>query len=168
MALLVFYGSAVLVAYAYVGYLLVLLVMSRLRHRPIAAAPVTPTLSLIITVRNEEARIEQKLEQTLELDYPVGFLEVVVASDCSTDRTHALVEAFRHRGVKLVIAPDRRGKEFAQKLAIDASTGEVLVFSDVATQLDGHYPAHAVRLLRQGRGLPGRQDQAEPEARAAG
>jgi glycosyltransferase involved in cell wall biosynthesis len=141
---LFFWLCVAFVFYAYLGYPLTLYTVSRFRNRPVRRANITPRVSMIITVRNEEARIEHKLSQTLELDYPADRFEVIVASDCSTDRTHSIVASYRARGVKLVVAPERRGKEFAQKLAIDASSGEILVFSDVATTMDRDGLRHLV------------------------
>jgi glycosyltransferase involved in cell wall biosynthesis len=132
----VFWMSVALVAYAYVGYPAMLAAIGRVRHRPVRRAPVTPSLSLIVTARNEEGRIGQKLEDCLGLEYPADKLEVIVASDASTDRTDAIVNGFASRGVILVVAPERRGKEAAQARAIVVARGDVLVFSDVATRLD--------------------------------
>ena len=102
-----------------------------------------PKLSLIITVHNEAARIQQKLENTRQIDYPHDLLEIIVASDFSTDETENIVESYAEEGVRLVRADERKGKEYAQLCAIRASKGEILVFSDVAT----HIPADALRLL---------------------
>jgi cellulose synthase/poly-beta-1,6-N-acetylglucosamine synthase-like glycosyltransferase len=85
--------------------------------------------------------MREKLENTLELEYPRDQLEIIVASDCSTDQTDAIVTSYESRGVRLVRAPQRNGKEAAQKLAVQASSGEILVFSDVATILS----ANAIR-----------------------
>jgi cellulose synthase/poly-beta-1,6-N-acetylglucosamine synthase-like glycosyltransferase len=142
---IVFWVCAGLVVYAYAGYAVLLLVLGRLRNRPVRRGDITPTLSMIITARNEEGRIGAKLAQSIELEYPRDRLEIIVASDCSTDGTHAIVESYRERGVRLVVAPERRGKEFAQKQAIDASSGEILVFSDVATRLDRDGLLHLAR-----------------------
>jgi cellulose synthase/poly-beta-1,6-N-acetylglucosamine synthase-like glycosyltransferase len=68
-----------------------------------------PSLSLIITAHNEEARIQAKLENTLEIDYPTDFLEVIVASDCSSDDTDAIVESCANQGIRLVRADSRKG-----------------------------------------------------------
>ena len=132
----VFWCCAGFVVYAYFGYPVILATLARWFSRPVARADVTPFVSFIITVHNEEKRIGAKLENTLELDYPRDRLEIIVASDCSSDGTHRIVEQYREKGVCLIVAPERRGKEFAQSSAIGATVGEILVFSDVATQLD--------------------------------
>jgi glycosyltransferase involved in cell wall biosynthesis len=131
-----FWAAAALVAYAYVGYPVALLVLSRRRRPAAEAAPpaVPPRVSFVITARNEEARIRQKVENTLAQDYPADALEILVASDCSDDATDAIVGEFAPR-VRLVRAAQRKGKEAAQQLAVAAAAGDVIVFSDVATAL---------------------------------
>lgn len=131
-----FWTCAAFVFYAYAGYPLALFALARLRSRPVDRADITPRVSLVITARNEENRIRAKIENTLALDYPSACLDVIVASDCSTDGTHAIVQEYAARGIRLVVSPERRGKEFAQQLAIAASSMDILVFSDVATELE--------------------------------
>jgi hypothetical protein len=94
-----------------------------------------PVLSLVITVHNEAARIQKKLENTLQIDYPKESLEIIIASDFSTDDTDNIVESYAEKGIRLVRADKRKGKEYAQLCAIKASKGDILVFSDVATQI---------------------------------
>lgn len=98
-----------------------------------ARPPVEPKISLIVTAHNEEARIREKLENCLKLDFPG--LEIIVASDASTDETDQIVAEYSNRGVRLARAEERKGKEHAQLQAIKASTGEILIFSDVATSI---------------------------------
>jgi glycosyltransferase involved in cell wall biosynthesis len=130
-----FWFSILVIFYAYIGYPLLLKAFSLFRSRSIIKKPISPNVSLIITAYNEEDRIHDKLENTLQLDYPSDKLEFIVASDCSSDRTDEIVRTYGSRGVKLVRAPQRMGKEHAQKLAFESARGEVLVFSDVGTIL---------------------------------
>ena len=88
-----------------------------------------PTVSVIVAAWNEEAVIERRLENLLALDYPADKLELVVASDASTDRTDELVAQFADRGVKLVRCP-RGGKVAAQNHTVPQTSGEVIAFSD--------------------------------------
>ena len=94
-------------------------------------------------MHNESARIRAKLQNTLEIDYPAELLEIIVASDGSTDDTEAIVAGFADRGVRLVRADARKGKEYAQFCAIREASGEILVFSDVATQI----PSESLQVL---------------------
>lgn len=132
----IFWASVTFVFYAYMGYPLLLMAIGVLRNRPVRKAPNHPMVSLIITAYNEEKRIREKLENTLRQDYPRERLDIVVASDCSTDGTDDLVRSYGPSGVRLVRSVVKGGKEAAQKLAVESTTGEILVFSDTATMLE--------------------------------
>lgn len=134
MAEFLFWCAGAFVFYAYVGYPLGLLLLWPFSHRRVQKRSITPRVSFIIAVHNEERRIQQKLDNTLAHHYPAGNIEIIVASDCSTDRTDDIVETYRDR-VRLVRATERRGKEAAQQLAVEAASGDILIFSDVGTAL---------------------------------
>jgi len=140
---ILFYLFALLCAYSYFIYPIVLkLLPARKTFNKVENVDL-PSLSLIITVHNEEARIGEKLENTLQIDYPAELLEIIIASDFSTDETENIVTSYADKGVRLVRADERKGKEYAQLCAIRASSGGILVFSDVATKI----PPQALRLL---------------------
>jgi len=141
----VFWLSVVLIAYAYAGYPLALAALTLVRTRPVARASIYPPVTFIITAYNEEKRIAEKLNNTLKLAYPRDNLEILVASDCSSDRTDEIVRSYETRGVRLVRAPTRRGKEAAQRLAVDVARGDILLFSDVATILPEQAVANIVK-----------------------
>jgi len=133
--LVLFWISLVFVFYAYIGYPVSLFLLSSFRHRHVSRdEKYTPKITLIITVHNEEKRIIEKIQNTLALDYPKENLEVLFASDASTDATDEIVRSCE--GFKLVRSHVRKGKEFAQKLAVEQASGLILVFSDVATLLE--------------------------------
>ena len=129
----VFWCSVGLVLYAYFGYPALLIAMSAIRDRGVHRRPGSSTVTFIITAYNEVSRIAAKIENTLAQNYS-GPLEIIVASDCSSDGTDHIVDAYAPR-VRLIRAPERRGKEAAQQLAVHASSGDILIFSDVATAL---------------------------------
>lgn len=130
-----FWISVFFVFYAYFGYPLLLKFLTLFKNKIVKKAPITPSLTFIITAYNEEKRIAQKLENTLALDYPKEKLQIIVASDGSTDKTDEIVNSYSSKGVELIRSSERRGKEATQKLAINYAKGEILVFSDVATIL---------------------------------
>jgi cellulose synthase/poly-beta-1,6-N-acetylglucosamine synthase-like glycosyltransferase len=134
------------VFWTYAGYPCLLAILALVHTRRLVDAPIEPTVTLIVSAYNEEKNIARKLATTLESDYPKEKLEVIVASDCSTDQTHAIVEQFRDRGVKLVILPQRGGKTAAQNAAAEVATGDILVFTDATTILRND----AIRILVQG------------------
>ena len=124
-----------LVCWTYVGYPLLLGVLSRLSRRTLKREPIEPNVTLIIAAFNEEKDIGAKLERSLAIDYPKDKLQIIVASDCSSDRTHEIVEGFADRGVELVALPERGGKTAAQNAAGKVARGEVRVFTDATTEL---------------------------------
>ncbi len=97
--------------------------------------PEEPTVSLIITAHNEEKCILEKLKNSLALDYPKNKLEVILALDGCTDRTHEFAIPFKELGLILLPVSEHRGKSHAQNLAVRKSTGAVLVFSDTNAML---------------------------------
>jgi cellulose synthase/poly-beta-1,6-N-acetylglucosamine synthase-like glycosyltransferase len=134
LAEVAFWLSAAALGYTYVGYPLLVLVVSRLRPRPVRRAEGhEPEVSVIITAYNEERDLAAKLENTLALDYPKERLEVIVASDCSSDRTDEIARSFAARGVRLHRQQTRRGKTAAQNAAVALARGEVVLFSDATT-----------------------------------
>src|SRR3989440_324083 len=128
-----FWASTSLLFYTYVGYPLLLLTISRLRPRPVRRAEWTPKVTVIITAYNEERDIAAKLENTLVLDYPSDKLEIIVASDCSTDGTDGIVRRYAERGVRLQRQEERLGKTAAQNAAVERARGEIILFSDATT-----------------------------------
>jgi len=128
---LALFGSAMSVLlYVYVGYPLLLAVITRWNVRPRSSAAITPTVSVIIAAYNEEKIIREKIDNTLSCDYPSELLEVVVISDGSTDRTNSLVQEMRDERIKFCSYLPRRGKAYALNQAAGIAKGEVFVFSD--------------------------------------
>ncbi len=139
---LIFWSAIALLIYAYAGFSLLVIIVARIRNRRVRQAPITPRLSLIIPVWNEEKAIAERLDNALSLDYPSGALEIIVTSDGSDDNTEAIVAQYEKRGVRLLSLP-RRGKIYALKDAVASATGEILVFSDA----NSIYKREALRML---------------------
>ncbi len=133
----IFFLSILLCAFSYFIYPLILMSIPVRKSANVSQGnKELKRISLIITAHNEEARIQEKLANTLEIDYPIELLEIVIASDCSTDKTDEIVASYSQQGVRLVRADERKGKEYAQLCAIREASGNILVFSDVATQIE--------------------------------
>jgi cellulose synthase/poly-beta-1,6-N-acetylglucosamine synthase-like glycosyltransferase len=132
MAELSFFGALAVIAWVYAGYPVALGLLATLRRKPVDKRSVELRVSLVICAYNEERDIRRKLEETLACDYPADRLEVIVASDGSTDRTDDIVREFAPR-VRLLRVEGRGGKTVAQNAAVQAATGDILVFSDVTT-----------------------------------
>lgn len=146
MVEIIFWLAVGLIAYAQIGYPLLIRVLAHVRG-PRAGFPgvgYEPTVSLIVACHNEERVIEAKLDNALGLEYPEDKLEVVVVSDGSSDRTVELARriAVRDARVKVLGLP-RMGKVAAQNEAVAASRGEILAFSDA----NASWSSDALRLL---------------------
>jgi len=137
----IFWLSVVVILYAYFGYPASLLVLAKLKGKFYKhSSSCEPMVSIIIAGANEEQHIANKLNNTLKLDYPELLLEIIVASDASTDEMDDIVKAYSKQygedRIRLVRLDKKGGKEAAQKLAISQAKGNILVFTDVATTLD--------------------------------
>jgi cellulose synthase/poly-beta-1,6-N-acetylglucosamine synthase-like glycosyltransferase len=132
----VFVAAMALIAFAYAGYPALMFALSLILKRPVRRDDITPRVSVIIAAYNEERDIVAKLKNTLALDYPRDRMEIIVASDCSTDQTDEIVRGFNAQGVILRQQPERFGKTVAQNRAAKAASGEILVFSDATTMYE--------------------------------
>jgi cellulose synthase/poly-beta-1,6-N-acetylglucosamine synthase-like glycosyltransferase len=126
-----FWGSLGALAWTHVGYPAAVAALARARPRPVRKGDRLPSVTVIVAAHDEETVIERRLENLVALDYPPELVDVIVASDASTDRTDELVEAFagREARVRLLRCP-RGGKVAAQNLAVREATGEIVAFSD--------------------------------------
>lgn len=118
--------------WVYAGYPALAWLLRKVSMHPIGTrhpAWEWPRLTLVVAARNEEREIGHRLANLCEMDYPAGRLEVIVASDSSTDRTDAIVASFAGQGIRLVRGPGG-GKSSAQSAALVEASGEVVVFSD--------------------------------------
>lgn len=126
---LIFWLCLSLVAYAYLGYLIWLWLQVRLRSRPIRKGKFLPAVSIVIAARNEEANLPAKLENLRLLDYPRDRMQIVIASDGSTDRTAGILREHTDT-ICPVILEQSNGKASALNEAVKHATGEILVFLD--------------------------------------
>jgi cellulose synthase/poly-beta-1,6-N-acetylglucosamine synthase-like glycosyltransferase len=143
IAQIVFLAAMAMTAFSYAGYPALMFALSLILKRPVRRDDSIPRVSVIIAAYNEERDIGAKLKNTLWLDYPRDRMEIIVASDCSTDRTDDIVRGFAAQGVILRQQPERLGKTVAQNRAVKISTGEILVFSDATTM----YKRDAIRKI---------------------
>jgi cellulose synthase/poly-beta-1,6-N-acetylglucosamine synthase-like glycosyltransferase len=127
---IVFWAAVGLIVYAHLGYPLLLWVLARVFGEDAAppdAGGELPPVTLIIPAYDEEEVIERKIANARALDYPGDRLEIVVASDGSSDRT---AELARDAGADRVLELARGGKVAALNQAVKDATGTLLVFSD--------------------------------------
>src|SRR4030095_6981998 len=120
------------ILYTYAGYPLLIWAFSRFAPRPKSDQSVVPYVTLLIAAFNEEKVIGQKIENSLQLDYPRDRLQILVMDDGSGERTPEIIKSYASRGVELAYNPPRRGKMAAINRAIQHAHGEIVLFSDAS------------------------------------
>lgn len=153
--------------YAYVGYPILLLVMRLVRSRPVQKAPVEPSFSIVIPAHNEAQILPRKLESILNQDYPPGCVEILVASDGSTDESAMIVGRFESRGVRFLDYP-RAGKAATLNRAAAEAGNEILIFTDANAILSpGALRAIAANFADPAVGGVSANERRDPEATAS-
>ncbi|HEX3803812.1 MAG TPA: glycosyltransferase [Solirubrobacteraceae bacterium] len=130
VVVIVFWVAVGLLVYTQVGYALLLALLTRLHRQQRPAAGwegQLPAVTAIIAAYNEQEVIALRITNLRSLDYPPARVQVIVASDGSSDSTVARARA---AGADLVLELPRGGKIRAQDAAVAQAGGELLVFSD--------------------------------------
>jgi len=127
---LIFWFSIFFISYSYFIYPLILVILGIFFRKERKKAEITPSVSLLVSVYNEEKIIQEKIENSLNLDYPKDKLEIVIASE-SNDKTNDIVEKYKDRGrVKLFAYHERRGKSYTIYQSLPKCQGGIIVFTD--------------------------------------
>ena len=129
-----FWLGVTTIVYTLAGFPLIVLLRTRLVARPYVEAEVTPSLTLIVAAHNEEADLPAKLANVLSVDYPAEQLEIIVASDGSTDRTVELARSVPGGRVTVLDLP-RAGKASALNAALELATGDIVAFTDANSMM---------------------------------
>jgi hypothetical protein len=137
---LVFWASAALVVYAYLGYPVLVWLLARSAGRPPHTAAIEPSVSLLVAAYNEAGVIAAKVRNARALDYPAHRLEIVVASDGSTDGTARIARAAAATSagprVRVLDFERNRGKIHVLNDAMPQLAGDIVVFSDASSMLE--------------------------------
>ncbi|HET6422057.1 MAG TPA: glycosyltransferase, partial [Planctomycetaceae bacterium] len=123
--------SLVALFYIYAGYPLLVGLLGRLRPGRIARAPITTTVSVVLVVHNEAARIGRKLDSLLAMEGAEQIVEVLVGSDGSTDDSAAITQSYPDPRVKWIPFADRRGKPSVINDLVSQARGEIVLLTDV-------------------------------------
>jgi len=138
---ILFWASVLLIFYAVIGYPICLICLDKiLKPRQLAKnLDYTPTVTLMIVAHNEEKVILKKLENSIDLDYPNDKFMILIASDCSSDKTNQIISDFidNHRqfDIKLYSTKYHNGKTNAQNEAQKLVNTEIVVFTDANSML---------------------------------
>src|SRR5215211_990165 len=130
LALIVFIFCVVLLAYIYVGYPLIVILLAKFLPRPVQKRAVLPSVTIVIPTFNEEVVIAEKIENTLHLDYPHDHLQILVCDDASEDRTVEIVKSYAWAGVELSQGTARSGKVGGLNRALELATGDIFIIAD--------------------------------------
>jgi poly-beta-1,6-N-acetyl-D-glucosamine synthase len=127
--------------YAFFGYGILLFIIIKIKRiikgkpvLPVVADDDLPTCTLVVAAYNEESVMEEKIQNTLALNYPENKLEFIFITDGSTDGTMDIVK--RYPRIRHMHSDERKGKIVAVHRAVDTVTTEVIVFTDANTFLN--------------------------------
>lgn len=131
-----------MLGYTYLGYPLLMYLLAKLRRlrqqpAPAATLPDTnhqdwPLVSFLIPAYNEQSIIRQKVENTLNLDYPKDRLHITVVSDGSTDQTNDMLASYGPNEIQFISLPKRQGKTTVLNQTIPRLPGEIIALSDAS------------------------------------
>jgi len=140
----VFWLSAAVISYAYVGYLIWLWLRAQWRPCPAQRGFCQKLVSVVMVVRNEEAVLARKVSNLLALDYPGNDFQIVVVSDGSTDSTESILREFaRNPHVHVLLNQLPGGKAAGLNAGMTAAQGDIVVFTDARQEIE----TEAIRLL---------------------
>jgi biofilm PGA synthesis N-glycosyltransferase PgaC len=126
------------ILYTYIGYAFVIFILSKLKFqpKPLRSLPDEdlPLVTILVAAYNEEQCIEDKITNTLNLDYPKDKLSIFFVTDGSTDNTPDIVKKFH--AVKLFHEFQRKGKIHAVNRVMKKVTTPIVIFSDANTLLN--------------------------------
>lgn len=142
-----FFISCFLIFYNYGGYAALIILLNKLTSRSHnkynSQTDYFPAVSFIVAVYNEEDCIEEKIHNSLGLNYPADKVEYIFVADGSTDRTVEIIK--QHPRIRLLFAPERRGKSAAINKAVAAAKNPILIFSDANTKLNTNVILNIIR-----------------------
>jgi cellulose synthase/poly-beta-1,6-N-acetylglucosamine synthase-like glycosyltransferase len=149
-AKLLFWASSALIVHTHVGYPALLWLLARDKRQPDPQTEETPPVTVVVAAYDEEDVIARKVEDVLALHYPRDRLQLIVASDGSSDAT---VERAEAAGADLVLDLPRGGKVSAQDQAVERAQGEIVVFSDANALLESDALRRLVARFEEDPGL---------------
>jgi len=137
--------SFAVIVHVYIGYPLVLKLLSLITPKkvPLVDEDFLPEVSLLISCYNEADVVDEKIQNSLAIDYPKDKITIVIISDGSDDGTDEIAHSYSSQGVKLIRQEGRLGKTSAINLAMEQVTSDIVVFSDA----NAMYKPEAIKKL---------------------
>lgn len=136
---IIFWISVLIVFYTYIGYGILLYLLVRIKEflfkpKALTLPEELPHVTLLIAAYNEQDIVDEKMFNTLALDYPPSHFHIVWVTDGSTDHTNELLAGYPQ--VKVLFEAPRRGKSAALNRAIQFIDSPIVVFTDANTMLN--------------------------------
>lgn len=140
---ILFWIFTFLIVYTMIGYPVLLKILNKiLPHKKLNINyNYSPTVTIIVPAHNEDSVIEKKILNLLDLNFASERLDIIIASDNSTDRTNEIVKLYERKypdKIRLYVVKERKGKTNAQDEAVKEATGEVIIFTDANSMLDSN------------------------------
>ena len=134
-----FWISLGILFYCYAGYGVILFLLTRIKQffaprKEKQSEDFVLPVTLIVTAYNEKIIIENKIANTLSLDYPPNKLNIIFITDGSIDGSEEIVRKFP--SIVSMHLPERKGKYAAIKRAMKQVQTPIVVFSDANTILN--------------------------------
>lgn len=148
---LLFWVSLGGILYTYFGYPVLIFLLAKMIQKPETYQTYKPSVTLLIAAYNEETVIEDKIKNSLTIEYPKDLLQILVVTDGSRDRTPEIAKRYINYGIEILHEPERRGKMAAINRALPDARGEIVVFSDA----NNYYQPDTILKLIQPFGNPG-------------
>jgi cellulose synthase/poly-beta-1,6-N-acetylglucosamine synthase-like glycosyltransferase len=142
---LLFWGSIGGIFYTYFGYPVLIFLIAKIIHKPEAYQIYQPSVTLLIAAYNEETVIEDKIKNSLTINYPKDLLQILVVTDGSADKTPEIAKRYTPYGIEILHEPERRGKMAAINRALPNARGEIVIFSDA----NNYYQSNTIPQLTQ-------------------
>ena len=142
----VFWLAAGIIFYVYIGYPVLIYILSRFRPTISSSPPQEwPRVSIIVCMYNEEQNVARKIRNLGALDYSEGKLQIVISSDGSTDGTVDIARQFD--SVDVVHYTEQKGKPTALNMAVEQADGDILVFTDARQDLSTDALRYLIAML---------------------
>lgn len=154
-----FWTTAGLIVYTWLFYPLGLYLLSRIVKLFRASSYLSvetfddssselPSVSVIVAAYNEEKVIARRIQNLLEQDYPKDKMEIIIASDGSTDRTVEIAKQYESRGVKVLDFKENRGRASVHNDAVNVAKEEILVFTDAETIFEKDFLKNGIKWFK--------------------
>jgi len=148
----IFWITAGLMVYTWIFYPFILYLLSKVLKNQLLSNHMSqllifefPNVSVIVAAYNEEKVIARRIENLLEQDYPKDKMEIIIASDGSTDRTVKIAKKYENKGVRVLDFKKNRGRAAVHNNAVDVAKGEILLFTDAETIFEKDFIKNLVR-----------------------